>query len=162
MEIRFQIKEGLVYFGGRVATMRALEILKKHEGKYGKLTVDDRESAQMRRFFDGAVVRYWFFQNPHAGWKTFEDARDNLKLRWNPRHTTDQDGKFVTVPGSTMMSRKRFAAMLETMNKDWAEEAYEYPDPEAYKLWQDSAPAPDAVYPPLQALIDKYHHERGD
>lgn len=157
MEFRQQIMpDGSLSFGTDRTGYIMRERLKEHAGKYVKCELDVRETPEKRRFFEGAVAAYWFYQNPRSGWKTIAEARDNLKLRWNAKDTFDVDGTPVRIPLSTKISNRRFGEMLMTMQQDWQEEGYEWPDPEAYKEWELTWPAPGEDFPPVKRLKEKY------
>lgn len=157
MEFRMQIlPDGNLSFGTERTDYLMREKLKQWSGRYVNCSVDVRETIEKRRFFEGAVVPYWFYQNPKSGWRTLAEARDNLKLRWNARDTFMADGSPVRIPISSKMSNKRFADMLLNMQHDWDEEGYQWPDPDAYKEWEHTYPPVGAVYPPVQRLKDSY------
>lgn len=149
-------EDGTLSFGApqTVAIMKAR--LKKYPNKYVNCELDIRETPEKRRFFEGAVTAYWFYQNPRSKWKTLVEARENLKLRWNSKETFDTEGNSIFLPQSTMISNKRFGEMLLKMQDDWADEGYEWPDPEAYNEWLLTNPAPGIEYPPVLRLKEKY------
>lgn len=152
-----QIQEdGTLSFGGPRTEILVREKLKKWPRKYVNCEVDTRETVQKRRFFEGPVTHYWFFQNPRSKWKTFLEARENLKLRWNALNSYDADGTPVRIPQSTMMSNKKFGEMLMEMQQDWTDEGYEFPDHDDFERWLLTNPPPDAEYPPVQKLKEKY------
>lgn len=148
--------DGSLSYGTERNEFFTKEKLKQFAGRYVICQVDTRETIEKRRFFEGAVTPYWFYQNPRSGWKTLAEARDNLKLRWNARDTFTADGSPVRIPISSKMSNKRFGEMLLTMQHDWDEEGYTWPDPDAYKEWELRFPPPGAIYPPVQTLKAKY------
>lgn len=157
MEFRLQIKpDGTLSPGEERTEIILREQLKAYAGKYVKCQVDTRETIEKRRLFEGPVTAYWFYQNPRSGWKTLAEARENLKLRWNAKDTFMADGTPIRIPMSTKISNKRFAEMLDQMQKDWAEEGYEFPDPEAFNAWELTFPPVDVEYPPVQRLKEKY------
>lgn len=131
------------------------------EGKEVVITIDDKPTANMRRFFEGAVVPSVFYQNPKSGWESFKDAREALKLEFLGGYARGLDGKTIRVSKSTTeLSKKRFTAFLEEVLRWMEENGMEMPDPEDYKAWRDSAPSPGEIYPPLlrlKVLYDKSH-----
>lgn len=157
MKFRMQVQEdGSLSFGARRTEIIMMERLKNYPLKYVNCELDIRESPAKRRFFEGAVTAYWFYQNPRSKWKTLLEARENLKLRWNAKETFDTEGNSVFLPQSTKMSNKRFGEMLSEMQDDWAEEGYEWPDPEAYDAWLLTNPPPGVEFPPVVRLKEKY------
>lgn len=149
-------QDGSLSYGTERNEILIKERLKEWSGMYVKCEVDTRETIEKRRFFEGAVTPYWFYQNPKSGWKTLAEARDNLKLRWNGKDTFEANGKAIRIPLSTKISNKRFAEMLMVMERDWTEEGYEWPDSEAYNAWMLTFPPPGAEFPAVQRLKDKY------
>lgn len=159
MSIEFRARitaDGLLSFGAprTEAMMRAR--LKKYAGCYVECQLDQRESAAKRRFFEGPVVQYWFYQNPNSKWLTFAEARENIKLRWHSRNSYDQYGNPQKHVKSTKMSGRRFSEMLLQMQTDWIEEGYEWPDPVDYEAWLKTEAPDDMQYPPLEKLKKGY------
>src|ERR1700680_3039523 len=74
-----------------------------YERKRQPITIelDDRPTAEMRRFFEGAVVPYVFYQSATA-WKDFRECREALKLEFLPGWTRDMRGTQVKIPRSTI------------------------------------------------------------
>ena len=129
----------------------------EHKGKHAIIEIDDKPSSQMRRFFEGAVVPYVFYQHPAAGWETFRDAREALKAEFLPAYAKSLKGDRVKIARSTAsLSKAKFRIFVETVLRWLEENEYEVPDSEDYKRWENSAPGPDEVYAPLQRIIDKY------
>lgn len=148
--------DGSLSFGEPRTEILTKEKLKQWAGRYVNCQVDTRETIEKRRFFEGPVTAYWFYQNPRSGWKTLAEARENLKLRWNAKDTFMADGTPVRIPLSTKISNKRFGEMLLNMQHDWDEEGYEWPDPDAFKEWEFTNPPPGAEFPPVLKLKEKY------
>lgn len=153
MQIR---EDGSLSFGTERTEILMKEKLRKWPHKYVKCEVETRESPAKRRFFEGPVTAYWFYQNPRSKWKTLVEARENLKLRWNAKETFDTEGNSIFLPQSTKISNKRFGEMLLKMQQDWDEEGYEWPDPDAYEEWLHTNPAPGLEFPPVARLKEKY------
>ena len=129
----------------------------KYQGKYLKLELDEPISGNKRRFFEGAVVPYFFYQHSIGVFEDFKDARECLKREFNPVFVKRFNGSIETQGGSTSgKSDKWFAAFLEKIQDRFMREGYEFPDSEDYKKWEDSAPDPGEIYPPLKRLVDDY------
>lgn len=160
MKFVFQVINGQINFGTPARAARIQEMLKANEKQYFYITRDDRESDHMRRFFEGAVVPYYFYQNPNSGWENFEEAREALKLEHNFRYVNDKEGKRQKISRSTMMPKYLFVEFLGKVQRDFEENGFEYPDAEAYKSWEDTAPAPGEEYDPLKKLKAKYELEK--
>lgn len=157
MEFRMQVQpDGSLSFGAPRTVYLMKERLKKVPGAYVNCELDTRETPAKRRFFEGAVTAYWFYQNPRSKWKSMAEARENLKLRWNAKETFDTEGNSIFLPKSTKISNRAFAEMLMHMQDDWSEEGYEWPDSEGYEEWLLTNPAPGIEYPPVLRLKEKY------
>ncbi len=130
------------------------QFLVKHAGKEVKVEVDETPTSEMRRFFEGAIVPYAFYQSDLA-WEDFRETREALKLEFNFAYTLDLGGKRAKVAKSTTtLSKERFKRFLDEIEAWFRENGYEFPDPEQFKAWRDSAPDANEIYPPLQRLID--------
>lgn len=157
MEFRLRVQpDGSLSAGTERTEYYLNEKLKQFAGRDVNCQVDTRETPEKRRFFEGPITAYWFYQNPKSGWRNMQEARDNLKLRWNARDTFMADGSPVRIPMSTKITNKRFADMLLQIQHDWDEEGYEFPDPEAFKEWEATDPSIGAEYPPVLRLKEKY------
>lgn len=151
---RARVQDGEFRFSSFLAEAKFFELA---EGKEVVITIDDKPTANMRRFFEGAVVPSVFYQNPHSGWENFKDAREALKLEFLGGYSKGLDGKTIRVSRSTTeLSKSRFIAFLETVVRWMEENGFELPDPEDYKAWRDSAPSPGEIYPPLLRLKKRY------
>jgi len=129
----------------------------EHKGAPVILEIDDAPTSEMRRFFEGAVVPYVFYQHPTSDWETFRDAREALKVEFLPVYTKTISGDRVKLSQSTAaLSKAKFTAFLETVLRWMEQNGFEVPDSEDYKKWRDSAPGVGEVYPPLRRLIDNY------
>lgn len=112
-----------------------------------------------RKFFEGPVTQYFFYQHEPGAFDNFHEAREALKLECNPvRVKGITPGFAVTGAGSTANKPdKWFAAFLERIHHDvFLANGYEFPDPENYQEWLDSAPGPGEAYPPLELLVKNY------
>ena len=47
----------------------------KHAGKDAFVEIDEDINRELRAFFEGSVVPYFYFQNPKAGWENYRDCR---------------------------------------------------------------------------------------
>lgn len=116
----------------------------------------DRESVKMRGFFEGGVVRYWFFQVGIGFYKTFTDARKELQKEHNPIYSRNKKGELVKEAGSTKMSNPRFFLFLRKIQDDFMRQGLLYPDNKDYNEWVNSAPLVGEIYPALIPLIRDY------
>jgi hypothetical protein len=131
--------------------------LEENEGKRMKITVDDQVTSNMRRFFEGAVVPFFALQNEIDGKKlSFQDARETLKLEFNPKYVRKLNGKLEIIGGSTTnLNKEKFRLFLEKIISYMEENGYEIPDSEDYIKWRDSGPMVGEIYPPLKRLMEK-------
>ena len=119
-------------------------------------------SYSKRKFFEGPVTQYFFYQHDPGVFDNFREAREALKLAANPVLVKMLTGGGVTAPGSTVdKSDKWFAAFLERIHHDvFLANGYEFPDPDDYAEWCNSAPSPYEVYPPLEQMIRNYKNNK--
>lgn len=153
MKFYAQIGENTLTFRSVMARVKFFE----HKGKDVVMEIDDKPTSNMRRFFEGAVVPYTFYQHPDSGWETFRDAREALKVEFLPSYVkTIKGDKIKTARSTTGLSKARFTKFLETVLQWLEENGYEVPDSEDYKNWRDSAPGVGEVYPPLARIAEQY------
>ena len=155
MDIHGTIKQGEI-----IISTRSREFLKNHEGKDVIISLDDRESTEKRRFFEGCVTQYFYYQHPYSGWTDFRQAREVLKVEFNGEWINDKDGKQIRIPKSTKLSNTRFTEFIEKIQDYFIQNGLEWPDSEDFLKWQGSAPSSDEIYPPLFALRNKYQTEK--
>jgi hypothetical protein len=121
------------------------------------IDLDDRPSAEMRRYFEGAVVVSAFYQSVTA-WQDFKECREALKLEFLPGWTRDLKGRQVQYPRSTSeLSKEGFRGFLGRIEVWFLDCGFEWPDAEAYRAWRDSGPMKGDIYPPVARL--KAAHE---
>lgn len=72
---------GQLDWGGPLSTHRAKELLKANPGEWFTLTIDDRESAPMRRYFHAAVKPWFFYPQPRI--QLYNDRRPR-GATWEP------------------------------------------------------------------------------
>lgn len=159
MKFKAQIRNGELQVSSKVK-----EYLKEKEGTFFECEEDNRESDELRGYFEGAIVPTWFYLHPKSKWKSFSDARDSLKLEFNSGVGFDKHGVPIRVAKTTAMSRAKWRSFLERINEYFNENGMMqwWPDPEEYKRWRDSAPEVDAVYPPLLALKTEYTRQKDE
>lgn len=134
---------------------------RQNNGKRGVLEINDRESEHLRRYFEGAVVRTYFYLHPHSGWASFLEARENLKLEFNGMTIRDREGKERVIGKSTMMSKEKWQNFMDKIHSWFIENGYGewWPDFESYKKWELDA-NPDDIYPPILALKKMYESKK--
>lgn len=157
--VRARVKNKQILFTSERAAHMFFEMA---EGKDLNITIDDAPTANMRRYFEGAVVPCVFYQFPHSGWASFKDAREALKFEFLVAYTKSLAGKRVKVAKSTTdLSKEGFRRFLDEVIHWLMENGLEFPDPEDYKAWRDSAPPAWEIYPPVLRLKMRYDEERG-
>lgn len=159
-----QIMQGRIIFGKDTTHAQALfqMWLDDHNGKRVIITIDDPTSTQFRRFFEGAVVPYYAYQQhlfdqEQQVWRRFSfiEARENLKLEFNPSYLMGRGGKRQTVAGSTaLLNKAQFGAFLEKIQHWFLENGYQFPNSEDHNKWMKTAPLVGEVYPPLKKIIE--------
>lgn len=152
MKFQARIQDGKLVFGSKITEQAFYEM----NGMELTIETDDAPSNEVRRYFEGAVVPYVFYQHPQAGWKTFRDAREALKLEFLGAFIITLAGERVKSAISSKVRNDRFKRFVTDVTNWMNENGLEVPDPEAYKRWRDSAPIPGEVYPPLARLKQKY------
>lgn len=158
MRVRIRIKHGEILFSSPVAKRAFFE---RTEGKNAILDIDDAPTANMRRYFEGAMVPAVYYQHPNSGWIDFRDAREALKLEFLPDWTHSLKGERVKVAKSTAdLTKEGFVKLLDAVTGWLLDNGMEAPDPEEYKAWRDSAPPADEVYPPLARLKKVYDEKK--
>lgn len=156
MQIKAKIKNGELFYGQPLWTARIKEIYKRNENKYVVVTIDNRETNEMRRFFEGGIVPYFFYQHPKSGWKDFNECRELLKLEFNGVFIHNKDGKSIKITRSTKISKAKFIEFLGRIQDYCNENSLEWPDAEQYKRWRDGGPDPDEIYPPVLELKRRF------
>lgn len=158
MKYEARVQNGLIVFKtDQVETI----FFDQMEGRPIIIQPDDATTAEMRRFFEGAVVPYVFYQHPHAGWDTFKDCREALKLEFNTGFTRNIYGDVVSIPLSTVMSKGKFNRMLKNV-ENWCDESgYVYPSSQQYDEWLKLNPPKNAIFPPLVKLVINYYKQKG-
>lgn len=159
--IEARIKDGSIDFGTTVNKEKAREFFKRKNGKTIRIECVDRPSLNKRRFFEGAVVPFWFYQHPLSGWVDREEARENLKLGYNNKYIHTRTGELIAVPSSLSMTKDRFDVFMEKVQDGFMQNGLLYPDSEDYKKWLDGGPLVGEEYPPLEDLKETYEKESG-
>ncbi len=152
--IRARVKGKQILFTSPISEQRFFELA---DGKDVNISIDDKPTGEMRRFFEGAVVPAIFYQNPFSGWENFSDAREALLIEFLPRWAFNLKGERVrSRRSSTELNKKSFTALLDIVTNWMLEQGMEIPDPEEYKRWRDSAPDKGEIFPQLKRLKDLY------
>jgi hypothetical protein len=158
-----RIKNGEIIFTSPLSKQMFLQ---KNEGKDILLAPNDDISAEMRRYFEGALTPIVYYTHPKSGWNSFKDARDALKLEFLPSSSVVAvRGKMrgISVPTTADLSKESFRKFIDAISH-WLLENYlcveDDLDPENWKRWRDSAPDPAEIYPPLKRLKERYDVEK--
>lgn len=157
MKFHAQIGDHTLTFASQHAKVKLFE----HKGKNVIIEIDDKPNSKMRRFFEGAVVPYVFYQNQTAGWEDFRDAREALKVEFLPSYSKSIRGDRIRLSQSTTtLSKGKFSKFLETVTRWMEENGYEVPDYIDYNKWKNSAPMAGSIYPPLKRLIETHSQKK--
>lgn len=157
MKFRAIIGDKALQFGSALAEARFYEL----KGKPVTIEIDDRPSAEMRRFFEGGVVVACFYQHPRSGWTDFKECREALKLEFLPGFTKDMHGRQVKYPRSTSeLSKEGFRGFLGRIEVWFMENGLEWPSPDEYTQWRDSGALKGEVFPPLVRMQQRYEQEK--
>lgn len=154
-------KNGELVYGPKAERLLR-EVAKRNPGKIFKTELDDRPTLEMIRFFH-IVVLYFLYQHEPGVFQNFDEARESIKLQYNPKTAINEEGERVVVGGSmtdVFKSKRKTHAMLERVERGFMENGYEYPDSEAFHEWLLTIPGPEEVYPPLQRLIDRFNSKK--
>lgn len=134
----------------------------KFEGKDIEIQADDRESPELRRYFEGPVTWSWFYLHPQIAWRDFREAREDLKYQFNGYQSYTSKGQKITRANSTRMSKKHWMAFLDRIQDYYQENGYMhwFPDSNEFNNWINTAPGSDEIFPPLKALKDMYTEKK--
>lgn len=156
MRFRAIIADKRLEFSSDLAEQRFYEL----KGTPVIIDLDDRPSAEMRRYFEGVVVVSAFYQSVTA-WQDFKECREALKLEFLPGWTHNIKGQQVQYPRSTSeLSKEGFRGFLGRIEVWFMDCGYEWPDPESWKRWRDSGPMKGEIYPPLARLKEQHERKR--
>ena len=163
IQIKYSIGYPYFILGGteEKAKMYA-QFARENDGKRAKLSIDDDISYDMRKYFEGAIVPYFFFQS-EVSFKSIKEAREALKLEFGKKkYQRNIKGTIQILVISTSEYRKNdFVAFLERLQGYFMENGFEWPDSEDFKKWRDSSPMIGEIYPPLKRLVDIYNKKNG-
>lgn len=156
-----QIQNGGLVFDKAGQTMnghRWADFKKNNEGEFIRIENMEKEPYKIHRFFEGAVVKYYFYQHGLiVPFRTFIDARESLKLQFYPVKIVDDLGQWRTIGGSlSQKSNKFFQAFLDRIEENFKERGYEFPSSKEYRDWIDTVPDITKEFPPLLKLIENY------
>lgn len=131
--------------------------IRANPGRKIRIECQEPPSYSMRKFFEGAVVQYFFYQHNRGAFRDFRDSRESLKLEFNPTWIINAAGRRQMIGGSTAgKSKDWWVAFLDRIQDYFMQSGYEFPDSEEYKKWVRSAPLVDEIFPPLRRLIALY------
>jgi hypothetical protein len=133
-------KDGGLNFRSPYARSRFKQFATEHVGSEIKLRANDETSREMRGFFEGAVVPYFFYQHFDQGIQIYENedaAREALKLEFNPMWILDMKGQRIKSAGSTIeLNKQEFREFVAKIIQWMEQQGYEIPDSEDYKRWR--------------------------
>lgn len=163
--IKATVKDGEFHFSSPLTRHRFFE---QAEGKEVRLDIQEKLTSEMRKYFEGCLVPAFFYFHPAAGWETFADAREVMKLEFMPGVKTVRNPRtgetFKVAPSTAGMSKKRFTLFLEAISNWMVENGmpFEILDAEEYKRWRDenTAGTVEEIYPPLKRLKEAYDRQR--
>lgn len=131
--------------------------LKKNPNKWIRIEPDEPPTFSLRKFFEGPVVQYYFYQHNVGVFRDFRDARESLKREFNPEWIINAKGEREMVGGSTAKRSKQWwIVFLQRIEQYFLQNGYEFPISKEYDNWLKSAPNVDEIFPPLLRLIDTY------
>ncbi len=137
--------------------------LSKFHGKDFVGEVDMRATNELRRFMEGAVKQYFFYQHLPGVFKDFSEARETLKIIANhTKYAYTPKGTKIEIPRSmseVYSSSQKAKDFLEKLQVYFMENGYEFPSSEHFKDWQDTAVMKGEEYPPLISLKEKYNKQ---
>ena len=139
--------------------------LQKNAGKQCFITLDLRSSVEKQRFFEGAVVPFFYYQHNVGVFESFADARYVLKKIAN--HTEfriNEKGKQEEVVRSMSEiyeSNTKTVEFLDKVQDYFIKNAYDFPDSSHYNDWRDTLTSErkNEIYPPLAILIEEYRKQ---
>lgn len=132
--------------------------LKANPGKKIRIEPQEPPTYNLRKFFEGPVTQYFFYQHKKGIFENFREAREALKLELYPVWVKDLNGNRLKMGGSTAGRNKEWwMVFLEKAQDLFMTCGYEFPNSEDYKKWIESAPDINEVYQPLQRLIETHN-----
>ena len=138
------------------------QFARENDGKRAKFVLDEEISYDMRKFFEGAVAPYFFFQSEVA-YNSIKEGRDALKKEFGKKiYQKDIHGKTEIVAISTAEYNKPdMQKLLDNITDYFRENGFIYPDSPDFKKWRDSSPLIGEIYPPLKLLISSWEKRTG-
>ncbi len=131
---------------------------KENEGHELEVRQFRRMTYNQRKFFEGPVSQYFFYQHDPGAYQNFKEARDTLVLEAYPIKVRTLKGEWVVKGGSTAnKTDKWMSALIDRIHHQIFEpNGYEFPDPQEYENWINSAPMGMEIFPPLKLLKENY------
>jgi hypothetical protein len=166
-EFQVQIKYsvGFPYFilgGTEMKEKLFAQFARENNGKRAKISIDDDISYDMRKFFEGAVAPYFFFQSEVA-YSSVKEGREALKLEFGRKRyqkTINGQTQIISV-STTEYNKMQFQALLDNIQSYFMENGFLYPDSEDFKKWRDSSPLIGEIYPPLKKIMEAWDKRNG-
>ncbi len=138
------------------------DFLKANERKFLKIELVEPPVFSLKKFFEGPVVQYYFYQHGlKVPFRDFRDARESLKLLFNPIKIITSTGDVKTVPGSLSGKNAKFYDLfLKNIEKYFKENKYEFPNSQEYNDWIKTAPSVNELYKPVIHLVEVYKKKK--
>lgn len=147
---------------GEIQKAQLNDWLRSNPRKYVRIEPQEPPTYNVRKFFEGAVTPYFFYQHNPGIFRDFRDARESLKLEFNPVWIVNAKGDRQMIGGSTQgRSKEWWFTFLGRVQDYFMQNGYEFPDSEEYKKWVASAPLVDELFPPLERLVEAYRKSNG-
>jgi hypothetical protein len=163
IQIKYSIGYPFFELGGTdMKQQMYAQFARENDGKRAKICLDDDISYDMRKFFEGAVAPYFFFQSEVA-YNSIPEAREALKMEFGKKiYQKNIKGATLIVPISTAKYNKaEFQTLLDNILAYFQENGFIYPDSEDFRKWRDSSPLIGEIYPPLKLLIESFEKRTG-
>ena len=150
-------KEGIQW----TSELAKYNFLKKNAGQHAFITIDDKPTNELHRFYRGAVLPYVFYQLPASGWENFKECHLALKKEFIGTES------FKTIKGETAdivrstaeITKARMQKYIDDVLRWMSEQQMEVPWPDEYTAWRDGAPGVGEEYPQVKHLRELYEQK---
>lgn len=141
---------------------RFRDFCRANQDKFVNIELEEPPVFSLVKFFEGPVVQYYFYQHGLVvPLRNFRDAREALKLKFNPIEIIADDGSKKIVAGSLSGKGSKFYnSFLEIIEKYFKEKGYEFPDSKEYNDWIKTAPGASEIFIPVTYLVEAYNKNK--